>query len=213
MKGFYNQLAIWQFMKQKGLNDAHLDTGLLALTATGVAGRTYLALQTPVAQACEIWAIAFTEWHGMDIPLQAASTGVAAICEGYFALTYTQPQPPALNNTTDAVTQGNLEFRNVPLTISHNDVVDIEQPATQGAQVFHNKPGKQDFLTFSQPLRLALSQLEIYDNIQVVSGGATIHTEFSVDVFYKFVSISDAEYNALVALSSGQAVLSEVIVA
>ena len=209
----YSNIDTWNFMKQKGLNDAHMDTGQINLTAVGVGGRTYYSVPTPLRNAMEVWGFAAYAWLNCIPALVPASTTQAAIVDGYAALTYTQPQPPATNNTTDAVTAGNLQFRNV-LDVSYlNDSVVIAQPATQTAQLSEVSRRFQKFIKFDQPLRLALSQLEIYFNFQTRLNSATLDARVQYDVFYRFVSVTDAEYSALVALSSGQAVLTEVIVA
>ena len=56
-----------------------------------------------------------------------------------------------------------------------------------------------------------MSQLEFYVSIFSNPNGLTY--DFQVLLFGKLVQVSEAEYNNLIALSSGQAVLSEVITA
>jgi hypothetical protein len=128
-------------------------------------------------------------------------------------LTYTQPQPPADNNTTDAATEGNLEFRNVYFTKAFADLISISQPATQNAEVTENREVSMGYIFFDVPLRLALSQLEAQVVVENNNLGLNFNTRFVADVLYKFVQVSDAEYSNLVALASGQAVLTEVLVA
>ena len=209
----YSNIDVWNFLKQKGLNDAHMDTGQINLTATGVGGRTYASQPTPLRNAMEIWGFAVYAVEKTIPPLVAASTTLTSWLDGYFALTYTQPQPPAANATTDAVTSGNLQFRNVLDVIYFSDLITIAQPATQGSQVSSAPRNRQKFIKFDQPLRIALSQLEIYANVQNILNVATMDARLQYDVFFRFVSVSDAEYSALVALATGQAVLTEVIVA
>ena len=209
----YTNIDVWNFMKQKGLNNAHIDSGQVNTTATGVAGRNYLSQPTPLRNAMEIWGFAVYAVMKTIPALVAASNTQVGWADGYFALTYTQPQPPATNATTDAVTAGNLEFRNVMHVAYFSDIIVNTQPATQTAQISSAPRNVQKFIKFDQPLRIALSQLEIYADFQNQLNSAAIDWRLQVDVFFKFVSVSDAEYSALVALATGTAVLTEVLVA
>ena len=199
-------------MEQYGLNDAHLDTTQSSVAATGITGRTYLSVPTPLRNALEIYGYAWRAYAIVLPALAGASSNAMDLVDGYFAGTYTQPQPPAANATTDAVTTGNLLFRNEYLTEYYLTALGISQPATQGAEVGTNSFRSQGFKRFQKPLRLALSQLEIYNNLQTLLNATSLTWRLQMDVFYKFVQVSDAEYNALVALATGQAVLSEIIV-
>ena len=203
---------VWDFMQQHGLNDAHVDSGTLNLVTAGVS-KTYYSLPTPVRQACEIWGIIAVLKLSIEPSLVAASTLASPNLNGRVGTTYTQPQPPALNNTTDAATQGNLEFRNFFYDREFNIGTAIAQPVTQGAQVGPQSQVFSDILFLKKPRRIALSQLETQIIIGSTSGLNASGVDFTVDFLYKFVTVSETEYNALVALSSGQAVLSEVIVA
>ena len=209
----YTNIDVWNFMKAKGLNNAHMDTSQASATATGITARTYLSQPTPLRNAMEIWGFATYAWLKVLPRLVAVSSVEQDTADGYFALTYTQPQPPATNATTDAVTSGNLEFRNQPHVGYVVDSVSIAQPATQGVEVSGLTRSLQKFTKFDQPLRIALSQLEIYLNLQNLENAGSVDFRFQCDVFFRFVSVSDAEYSALVALATGTAVLTEVLIA
>ena len=203
---------VWDFMQQHGLNDAHIDSTNLNLTALGIT-RTYYSLPTPVRQACEVWGIIATLKTIMDTIAVPASSSTIARLGGRCGITYTQPQPPAVNNTTDAATTGNLEFRNMFYDRSFRIGMGITQPATPGVQLGTFGDSVSDILFLKKPRRFALSQLETQVNITDQSGTLDSGIHFIVDILYKFVTVSESEYSALVALSSGQAVLTEVIVA
>jgi hypothetical protein len=212
-EGVYVTDEIWQFMKSKGLNDAHLDTGVQAAGTAEVTGRTYYSVPTPVRNAMEVWGIVWRAEHNLETALVGASTSEQQWADGYFVVTYTQPEPPATNNTTDAVVNGNLAFRNWLFLKAFADIVSISQPATQNAEVTKNKEVSQGYMFFDVPLRIVLSQLEIQFVIENIANATDILYRFVADVLYRFVQVSDAEYSNLAALASGQAVLTEVLVA
>jgi hypothetical protein len=211
-EGIYTSDEIWQFMKSKGLNDAHIDSAVNSDTATFI-NRYYYSTPTPVRNALEVWGIVWRFEHNLETALVGASTSETQYADGYLALTYTQPEPPADNNTTDAVTNGNLEFRNVFFTKAFADMVSISQPATQNAEVTKNREVSQGYIFYDVPLRLALSQLEAQLVLENFANATNFTYRLVVDILYRFVQVSDAEYSNLVALASGQAVLTEVLVA
>ena len=202
----------WDFMQEKGLNDAHIDSTALNITAAGIS-RTYFSLPTPVRQACEIWGLIWNLKVGLVPGLVGASANNEQQVSGRILYTYTQPQPPATNSTTDAATTGNLQFRNGFFDkqfFIHNG---ITQPATQGEEQGPDGSLSQGQLFLKKPRRIACSQLETQIIVGTVSNVFSTKLHLVADMLYRFVTVSDSEYNALVALSSGQAVLSEIIVA
>ena len=202
----------WDFMQQHGLNDAHIDSGMLTPTIQ-IIQRTYFSVPTPVRQALEIWALIWNLKVGMVPTLLPASAQGMAYISGRILYTYTQPQPPATNNTTDAATAGNLQFRNGFFDKQFFVFAGMAQAATQTAEVAPLSSLSQGQIFLKKPRRIACSQLEtqvITGNLENLSA-SRIH--LVADILYRFVTVSEQEYNALVALSSGQAVLSEVIVA
>ena len=203
---------VWDFMQQHGLNDAHIDSGVQNLTVPFIL-KTYFSVPTPVRQALEIWGI-ITSFHIAIGPnAVVASTNINCFLQGRNLLTYTQPQPPATNSTTDAATQGNLQFRNGFYDEQFNIGMGISQPATPGVELGPLAKQTAHILFLKKPRRIACSQLESQIIIANASSVSQTQVEFIADILYRFVTVSEQEYNALVALSSGQAVLSEVIVA
>ena len=202
----------WDFMQEKGLNDAHIDTGPLDLTSVGIT-KTYFPLLTPVRQACEIWGLIYNFKLGVLATQQPINSGALPTISGRNMFTYTQPQPPATNSTTDAATTGNLQFRNGFLDVEWFYSQGIFQGATLGVQNGAPAIVQQGQIFLKKPRRIACSQLET----QIIIGGIfdidSTSFELTADFLYRFVTVSESEYNALVALSSGQAVLTEVIVA
>ena len=202
----------WDFMQEKGLNDAHIDSGQLDLTVAGIT-RTYFSLPTPVRQACEIWGIIYVLKTSIITAQLAINSGALNYLSGRALATYTQPQPPATNTTTDAATTGNLEFRNAYFDKEFIEAFACFQGATLGTQNGPFGHTEQGQLFLKKPRRIACSQLETQVVVGSAVGVVATVIEFTVDILYKFVTVSESEYNALVALSSGQAVLTEVIVA
>ena len=203
---------VYDFMQQHGLNDAHIDTGALNLTAAGIT-KTYFSVPTPVRQALEIWGLISNLKISIASSLVALSSSAQVVLAGRVLLTYTQPQPPATNSTTDASTTGNLEFRNGYYDEQFNTGIGITQPATQGVQLGPEAKQTTNILLLKKPRRIACSQLESQVIVETASSVGASLVDYVADILYRFVTVSEQEYNALVALSSGQAVLSEVIVA
>ena len=213
MLDIVNNNAVWNFMKKHGLNIQSIVGAVWSATATGIQNRTYFSIPTPVPQAMEIYGFVYKAWMNIESSLVAASASAFAYAQAVAVLTYTQPQPPATNATTDASTSGNLLYRNQLFNIYKLASQGITQPATQNNQVDTNNNFIQGFVQLEKPQRIALSQLELYDNLYTLSGVAAAVGATEFDVLYKFVQVSDGEYNALVALATGQAVISEVIIA
>lgn len=202
----------WDFMQQHGLNDAHIDSGLLDIPTVGIT-KTYYSLPTPVRQACEIWGIIYVLKLAILTAQVAANVGALNYLNGRALATYTQPQPPATNAITDAATTGNLEFRNAYFDKEFIEAFSVFQGGVVSTQNEQTGTTEQGQLFLKKPRRIACSQLETQVVIAEASGVVATVIDFTVDILYKFVTVSEQEYNALVALSSGQAVLSEVIVA
>ena len=212
MHGLDTTPDVWDFMQQHGLNDAHIAIAAQNITAAGIT-RAYFAVPTPVPQALEIWAIIASTKFILQTTAIGASVATYSLLSGRNSITYTQPQPPATNGTTDAATAGNLQFRNVFYDRPWRIGTGITQPATVGTQLGPEAQTYSDILFLKKPRKIACSQLEIQINTTDALNVAFSDVDLSVDVFYKMVQVSESEYSALVALASGQAVLTQVIIA
>ena len=211
--GIFQDLDTWLEIKKRAVNIYPFAAFNQSVTAgtTGVVNRAYTPNATPPRTAFEV--------HGYSIQAMLISSGALATASTTavnednvgFVATYTQPQPPAANATTDASTSGNLGIRNLfySLRLSAGSVQ--FQGVTLSALGL--APTYQFSLTkfFAQPTRFAMSQLEFY--VSVFSSAGNLNYDFQTVLYGKLVQVSEAEYNNLIALSSGQAVLSEVITA
>lgn len=205
-------IALWYELQKKGLNIATVDTGDVAYTtgSTFPTGRAYTSIPSPIGFAMEIWGYTYKVYNNPHLVLAGASGSVIEGADIQGILTYTQPEPPATDNTTDASLGGNLGFRNV----LGEFVVDSHASNAQGgtvtgdtmdAYVLHT-----GWVIYDKPLRIVLSQLESYIvGANVDSAGDALARW---EVFYKFVNVTPAEYDQLTALATGQAVLEQVII-
>ena len=209
----FQDLDIWLEIKKRGLNIYPFASfnQSVAATTTGAVGRAYIANATPPRTAFEL--------HGYSIEALliatylegTASSVVSPEASVGFQATYTQPQPPAVNATTDAAANGNLGIRNLFYSIRLSSASNSLQGATVSGVA--NSPAKSVSFSkfFSAPTRFAMSQLEFL--VSVFSNPNGLIYDFQTVLYGKLVQVSEAEYNNLIALSSGQAVLSEVITA
>ena len=209
--GIFQDLDTWLEMKKRAVNiyTFALFTQAVGSGVKGAVSRNYIANATPPRTAFELhgYSLQAAMVAGMiGQTVSSSAIGEAAVA---FTATYTQPQPPATNATTDAATQGNLGIRNLFYSNRVSSMYAQFQGATLSA-VLNPAMGRLNFSKFfSQPTRFAMSQLEFY--VSVLSNPGGLVFDFETVLFGKLVSVSEAEYNNLIALSSGQAVLSEVI--
>ena len=211
--GVFQDLDTWLEMKKRALNIytfAAFNQGV-ANGVTGAQNRSYIPNATPPRIAFEL--------HGYSLQCMLHEAGANATISSVssfeasaaFVATYTQPQPPAANGTTDAATNGNLGIRNLFFS-NRLSVADTQiQGATVGAIGVSAFAQLNLSKFFESPTRFAMSQLEFY--VSVFSNAGGLVYDFQAVLYGKLVQVSEAEYNNLIALSSGQAVLSEVIVA
>ena len=211
--GVFQDLDIWLEMKKRGLNAYSFAAFAQAVAGgtTGAVGRTYVPNATPPRTAFELHGYSIEAMVAPDGIAIAASTQINSPVSVGFVATYTQPQPPAANSTTDAATNGNLGIRNLFYSLRTSGYMLSVQGATVSAVAASGKSTFSLSKFFSQPTRFAMSQLEFY--VSIFSNGNGLVYDFQTVLFGKLVQVSEAEYNNLIALSSGQAVLSEVITA
>ena len=211
--GIFQDLDTWSEMKKRGLNVysfAQFNQGVVA-GATGIKGNNYIANATPPRTAFELHGYSLQAALEASAVLAAASGSATAEACVAFTATYTQPQPPATNATTDAATTGNLGIRNLFFSNRLTSIFGNAQGATLSA--ISDSALAQVALSkfFKEPTKFAMSQLEFY--VSVFSNTNGLVYDYEATLYGKLVQVSEAEYNNLIALSSGQAVLSEVITA
>ena len=209
--GIYQDLDTWLELKKRALN-VYSFAAFGQTAGSGVVGalnRNYIANATPPRTAFELHGYSLQAALICAVANPAALTAAAGEACVAFQATYTQPQPPATNATTDAATQGNLGIRNLFYSNRISSAYEQEQGATVSA-VSNSAMAHLNFSKFfAQSTRFAMSQLEFY--VAVLSNPVGLLYDFETTLYGKLVSVSEAEYNNLIALSSGQAVLSEVI--
>ena len=211
--GVFQDLDTWLEMKKRALNVYTFAAFNIPVGpgVTGAQGRSYTPNATPPRTAFELHGYSIQATLIASVILAAAASGATTEASIGFVATYTQPQPPAANSTTDAATSGNLGIRNLFFSNRISSMNSNAEPATVTG-VSNSAMGRLNFSKFfKEPTRFAMSQLEFYVSIFNNPNGLTY--DFQALLFGKLVQVSEGEYNNLIALSSGQAVLSEVITA
>ena len=165
-------------------------------------------IQTGPDTALEILGFGFKFIAYQDFGTQTSSSGnTASEFDVNWAMTYTQPQPPASNGKTLASTSGNLVFRNrfwqtllVGVSVFQN-----LGGATSGVTSYMGQVSREGTVILRRPIRIVGQQLALAYASSASNIGC--YTTGRWQVVAKPVHINSNEYVNLVALATGQAIL------
>lgn len=216
---YLDDLALYRLAKQvngqlyviSSSKTANATPGTYSAPTAG-SGYIYgIAIETGPEIAFDVYGFAMETFGFVPFGNLPPSDGGESTGQSTIHLTYTQPSPPASNATTLASTAGNLQLRNHFWSQTISVAAAAYNPGTNTTPVysFVTSQRVENTVLLERPITIVGSQLAL--SFDSPSWDTGTYTYTGVRLVGRYKKITTSEYVNLVALATGQAILSPQI--